>query len=644
MADEGRSRDELLKEVVELRRQVEELKAAEAERKRAKEQLAQAGQRWQDTFDAIDDMVMVVDPDHRVLQCNRAVRECFGGLEMGSSRCFELVHGTREPFPECPGVRAFATGEPTHFEMSGPSGGDRWYDIHVYPVKNEAGAVREVVHISKDITDRKRAEEEIKNLARFPGEDPSPVLRVAADGTILYANPASRSLLDEWESGEGEPVPEEIAVRVGQARHSGESQVADIAAVGRLWSFVFAPVPGEDYVNMYGRDITEHRKLEEQLRQTAKMEAIGTLAGGIAHDFNNLLTPILGYGNLLKLQAQPGDKVFKAADVIERAATRASELTWQLLGFARKGKLRTVTVDMHRMIGEVLAILSRTIDKRIAMTQRLGAEPSCVRGDPGQIEQVIMNLALNARDAMPEGGELTFETGVVDLDEEYCRTHTEVAPGRYLLFSVTDTGTGIPEGARDHVFEPFFTTKEVGEGTGMGLATVYGIVKNHGGSVQFYTETDQGTTFNVYLPLCEEDVPHREGPSGEPAAPGKGRILVVDDEETVCEIAREMLASLGYEVEVVSDGRQAVDYYRKHGGEVDLVLLDITMPVMDGRECFRALKEMDPEVKALLSTGHALNGAAQELLDSGMVGFVQKPYIIASLSEAVAKALRQDKP
>ncbi len=394
------------------------------------------------------------------------------------------------------------------------------------------------------------------------------------------------------------------------------------------------------------REIAEHKqaeeeksKLEERLRQGQKMEAIGTLASGIAHDFNNLLTGILGYSSMLKLLAQPGDDVLEAAEAIGRAATRAAEFTKQILGFARRGKLQNTPVDVHHVIGDVAGILGRTIDKKIGIALSLHAESPVVTGDPSQLQQVVMNLAVNARDAMPTGGEIIFATEAVDLDEEYCRDHPHASPGRYLLVSVTDTGTGIPEEVRHRVFEPFFTTKGPGEGTGMGLAMAYGIVKNHDGFIEVYSEVGRGTTVKVYLPLCGEAIARDEGPRLAAPIPGGGRILVVDDEEVVREVVERMLGCLGYEVACVHNGREAADHYGKHGPDIDLVILDMTMPVMDGGECFRALKGLDPEVKALLSTGHALNGTAQRLLDEGMLGFVQKPYVLAQLSEAVARAL-----
>jgi two-component system, cell cycle sensor histidine kinase and response regulator CckA len=252
---------------------------------------------------------------------------------------------------------------------------------------------------------------------------------------------------------------------------------------------------------------------------------------------------------------------------------------------------------------------------------------------------VILNLAVNARDAMPLGGVLTFETDLVELDNYYCRTYAGATPGQYYMVSITDTGCGIPLEIQDRIFEPFFTTKEPGKGTGMGLAMVYGIVKNHGGSIRVHSEVGQCTTFKVYLPVPIES-PDSQVTSQEIAlAPGKGRILVVDDEEMVRTVTKEMLSSLGYQVVTVNDGQEAIEYYRGFGKEIDLVIIDMIMPKLGGRDCFRTLKTINPSVKAILATGYDRNGAAQEILDAGVLGFVQKPYQMSQLSEVIANVL-----
>ncbi len=380
------------------------------------------------------------------------------------------------------------------------------------------------------------------------------------------------------------------------------------------------------------------RDLETQLRHMQKMEAVGTLAGGVAHDFNNLLTAILAYAEDLQLISEPGDEVHEAAVVIENAGTRAAELTQKLLGFARQGKLRIEPVDLHQLIQDVVAVLSRTIDRRITISQSLAPESLVIQGDASQLQQVLLNLGINARDAMPEGGELQFETEMLARREGEAKGTANGGGSGHVRVSVRDTGTGIPIEIRERIFEPFFTTKEQGKGSGMGLAMVYGIVESHGGRVEVESTVGQGSTFRVVLPLPEKRA-RDVGKRGTTRAPRGERILVVDDEQIIRDLAARLLTRLGYEVLVAEDGAAGVEVYRERWQEVDLVIVDLVMPKMNGRDCFRRLKEINPEVKALLSSGYALQADVRALLSEGMIGVVKKPYAGLDISEAVAAAL-----
>jgi len=443
-------------------------------------------------------------------------------------------------------------------------------------------------------------------------------------------------------------APEAFLSKVEQLCRSSEEESDTLEFKdGRVFERMSRPLVQDGRIT--GRvlsfwDVTERRRLEEQLRQAVKMEAIGQLAGGIAHDFNNVLTGILGYANLLKLKAKPGGDIHEAAKTIEGAAERAAELTGQLLGFARKGKYQIVPIDLHRTVHDVVALLGRTLDKTIRITLGLGAEVSTVLGDPSQLQQVFLNLAVNARDAMPEGGELMITSKVADIDEAYCRVHAGLSPGHYLRVTIADTGCGIARGTREHVFEPFFTTKPRGKGTGMGLAMAYGIVENHHGCIDFESEEGVGTSFRVYLPLADEAVVAVARTQPGMAVRGTGHILVVDDEEVVRRVASDMLSDLGYRVTVAPDGEEALQIYRERGDDVDLVIVDMVMPKMDGGACFRALREIDPDVRAVLSTGYGRDERTQSILDEGMLGSVPKPYLLRELSEAVADALGRRSP
>jgi signal transduction histidine kinase/CheY-like chemotaxis protein len=392
------------------------------------------------------------------------------------------------------------------------------------------------------------------------------------------------------------------------------------------------------------RETRERKAAQETLRQVEKMQAVGQLAAGIAHDYNNQLAAILGYADMLRERVDEGTDLARYADKILLSTRHAAELTNQLLAFARKGKYRAVPVDLHGLIADVAALLGRTIDRRITITRCLEAPRAMTRGDPSQIRNALMNLGLNARDAMPDGGELLFATAIAELDESYCRAHAHpLSAGRYVRVTVTDTGRGMDEETKRRMFEPFFTTKEPGKGTGMGLASVYGTVQNHGGTIEVETAVGRGTMVALLLPLVTEErpAPGSSAEASEPARPD-AHILLVDDEQLVAEAATEMLERSGYRVSVCANGREAVAFYEQHPSSIDLVVLDMVMPEMDGAEAFGALRELDAGVRVLLSSGYSLEDRARQLLEQGAAGFIQKPYRRRQLCGTVAELLKGD--
>ncbi|HEV8375854.1 MAG TPA: CHASE domain-containing protein, partial [Candidatus Polarisedimenticolia bacterium] len=379
---------------------------------------------------------------------------------------------------------------------------------------------------------------------------------------------------------------------------------------------------------------------ESELRQAQKMEAVGRLAGGIAHDFNNLLTAILGYGNLMDAKLGAASPLREELAEILKAGARATDLTRQLLAFSRRQILVPKVLDLNAVVDEMGNILRRLIGEHIELITRAQPDLGLVRADRSQVEQVIMNLAINARDAMPKGGRLMIETRDVNLDEHYAGTHPEIRPGPYVMLAVTDSGQGMDVETQAKIFEPFFTTKERGKGTGMGLAMVYGIVQNHGGFIEVETEAGRGTTFRLYFPKVRTELREETTWAAEQqVTAGNGTILVVDDDEAVRSVATAFLNELGYRVLTACDGAEAVETYRIQRQGIDLVIIDMMMPKLGGRECFRALKEINPRLRAVLSTGYDFNAAVQEILDEGMNGFIQKPYQMRQLSEVVSAAL-----
>lgn len=379
----------------------------------------------------------------------------------------------------------------------------------------------------------------------------------------------------------------------------------------------------------------DQRRAEQAQRQSQRLESIGLLAGGVAHDFNNLLVGILGYADVLASDAPPGSVTEEAARTISQAAQRAAELTRQLLALARLGQHRKERVDVHALVDEVVGLLRRTLDKSIRLETRLAAAEHAVLGDPGQIQQVILNLAVNARDAMPDGGVLAIETATADLA---AGDAPGLAAGRYLALAVADTGVGIPPEHLDKIFDPFFTTKAQGKGSGLGLATVFGIARGHGGAVRVESRPGAGSRFVVWLPLLA-------GPAGSAEAPearapgGEGVVLVVDDEELVRRTAARLLATLGYTPVQVAGGPEALDWLARQAAPPRAVLLDVAMPGMDGPACYREIRARHPALPVVVSSGFAKDGRAEALLADGAAGFVQKPYGVAELARALAAAV-----
>ena len=388
-----------------------------------------------------------------------------------------------------------------------------------------------------------------------------------------------------------------------------------------------------------GADITRVRELERELLQAKKLEAVGTLAGGIAHDFNNILGGIMGYISLLKKQHAPTDLHYDVLVKLEEASLRASDLIKQLLAFSRQGKYEAKDVDVNQKIRNVIGILTYSTSKKITFDLDLDDDLPALIGDPSQIEQVIMNTCLNGIQAMPEGGTLRIETALVlprDIPEMVI--DGEMADA-YVRISISDSGMGMDSHTKDHIFEPFFTTRSLGDGTGLGLSVVYGIIKNHKGGVFVESEIGQGTTFHFYFPTMGRVAEKKKKGTEKKPGDKKGLILVVDDEEIFREMLRDVLHYLGYNVLLASNGREGIEVFKSHQDDIDLVILDMNMPVMDGREMFRELKELSPDVKALLSTGFTLEGQVQELMDEGVTGFIQKPFRMEEIDAAIRDLL-----
>ena len=449
-------------------------------------------------------------------------------------------------------------------------------------------------------------------------------------------HPNERDRVIEWYQRrlEGKELPYSLMFRL-EGAHS--------ASIWVELNSILIKLNGEAATLNFIRDVTLQKKLEEQFYQSQKMESIRTLAGGIAHDFNNLLMGIQGNVSVMNLETEGGGPLQESLQSIERCVQSGSQLTNQLLAFARGGKYIVKPCNLNSIVNKASEIFGRT--KREVNIHRVFARDVwSVEVDSGQIEQVLMNLFVNAWQAMPDGGDLFVEVENIELDEHYTRIKPyNIRSGRYVKLSVTDTGVGMDAETRKRIFEPFFSTKEKGMGTGLGLASAYGIIKNHGGFINCYSEIGHGTTFNIYFPESDKAIVDEERRrddeliTGVPG--GSETILFVDDEEEILAVGRKILAGLGYRVISAPDGKTSLEIYTDRGDQIDLVVLDYVMPGMGGREVFETLRQIDPDVRVLLSSGYSSNNQVAHMLKNGCKGFIQKPYDAVRMARKIREIL-----
>ena len=591
----------------------------------------------------------------------RSVGEVFPGVE-------EL--GLFEVFK-----RVWKSGRPEHHPSSIYKDNELTLWVENYVSKLPSG---EIVTVYDDTTARHQAETALKESeARYRSVVESlseGVIFQLSSGEILTWNRSAEQIFGipagevigltsisyDWnliyEDGTdcpGEKHPSMITLRTGKAL---QNQIRGIRqADGNITWMSVNTVPifnaGQDKpsaVVISFTDITEQknaeerrRKLEAQLLQTHKMEAVGTLAGGIAHDFNNILMAITGYTELALEENRDGRTCPNELQQVMKAAERAKDLVRRILAFSRKAETDFRPLDLNRTVTQVSEMLERTIPRMIRIELHLVDGRALIHGDVGQIEQVLLNLASNAKDAMPEGGRLVFEIENVIVDEAFCRLHPEASPGEHVRLIVSDTGHGMNKDILEHIFDPFYTTKEVGKGTGMGLAMVYGIVKRHGGDISCYSEPDQGTSFRIHLPKLKEQArtPPVKEPIPEDLASGDETILVVDDEPALRDIATRILTTSGYQVFQAESGEAALEIYQESPGRFDLVILDIGMPGMGGHRCLERLRRINPNAKVIIASGYSKNGSISHSIASGPTGYVAKPFTKAELLKAVRHVL-----
>jgi PAS domain S-box-containing protein len=542
-----------------------------------------------------------------------------------------------------------------------PDGHETWVSTTKMPLRDAQGRIIGTFGVSRDITGRKQAEEGLRaseeHFRSFIENLPVGVYRTTPDGRVLMANPALLRMLG-YDSLEelGSRNLERESLEAGYARNAFREQIdrqGEIRGFEASWkrrdgSVVFfresaRAIRADDgrvlYYDGTTEDISERRRLEEQFRQAQKMEAVGRLAAGVAHDFNNLLTVVIGYSDLLLQTFAANDRMRPSMEEIKKAGERAAALTRQLLAFSRKQVLKPQVLDLNNLLTNVDQMLRRVIGEDIELVTHLPPGLGRVKADPGQIEQVLMNLAVNARDAMSQGGQLTLEAANVELDSHYARSHESVVPGHYVMLAMTDTGMGMDAETQAHIFEPFYTTKEPGKGTGLGLSTVYGIVKQSGGNVWVYSEPGKGTTFKVYLPRVDQPadaVAPGESGAGEQSR-GSETILLVEDEKAVRSLTREILESRGYHVLEADGAMAALEIGEAHKERINLLLTDVVMPQMSGRELAEHMAPLHPEMKVLYMSGYADNAVARRRMLVPGTALLQKPFT----AHALARKLRE---
>jgi len=552
------------------------------------------------------------------------------------------------------------SGRSSEYKVFKRDGETLWVRSSSMPIY-EGNQIVGLQGILTDINERKQAEEALRESEkryRLLFDNANDAVFIVQDGVMKFSNPKTRemsgytadelagiSFVDLVHPDDREMVLERYKRRLrGEEFESvysfkifnktGEQLWVNLNSVVTMWE-------GKPATLNFLRDITAHKRLEAQLQQAQKMEAIGTLAGGISHDFNNLLQAILGYTQILLLDKQSKDPDFARLREIEKSARRASELTRQLLAFSRKVESKLRPINLNQEARKIEKLLRRIIPKMIDIELHLEGDLDIVNVDPNQIGQVIMNLGVNAWDVMPDGGKLVIGTENVDLDEDYCKEHLRAGPGKYVLLSVCDTGHGMDKETLEHIFEPFYTTKETGKGTGLGLAMVYGIVKNHGGYIMCYSEPGEGTAFKIYFLVIatEREEAGEERKEEEEVPGGTETILIVDDEESIRKGGKEILARFGYAVLSASDGERALELYRENKEKIDLVILDLILPGMGGRKCLEELLKMDPRTRVLIASGYSPDYHAKKTIKARAKGFIGKPYNIKQMLKAVRDAL-----
>jgi two-component system, cell cycle sensor histidine kinase and response regulator CckA len=576
------------------------------------------------------DLIAVVDMDGNRIYNSVSYERALGYTlaELKNSSGFDQMHPDDRPYVQEAGAEARRTGQgkTLEYRMRHKDGSWRVLESTSSVILGPKGVPEKLVIVSRDVSDRKQAMEALRrseaSFRSLVEGAPYGIYRGATDGQFLRVNPALERMLKYTDSGE--LIQKNLRTDVFRNSSDFDRLVELLGSEGEFkdveveWKrkdnksitvrcsgrHLNESLQAASVYEVFAEDVTERRALEKQLSMAAKMEAVGRLSGGIAHDFNNLLGVIIGYSQVLRRKLDPSSPLKEHAEEVEKAANRAVSLTRQLLAFSRQQILTLAVVDLNTLVSDMQKMLPRLIGEDVVVDIDLAPNLGRIKADQGQIEQVVMNLAVNARDAMPDGGRLQIETGNRELDDLYCSEHPGAKPGRYIMLAVTDSGAGMTPQTLAHIFEPFFTTKEVGKGTGLGLATVYGIVKQSGGYIWVDSAPGIGSCFQIYLPRVEESVSKAAAEAPTDNLVGTETILLVEDADALRKLAKSFLTDHGFNVITASSGEEALRVAEFHGRPIDLLVTDVVMPGMNGRALADRLLARQPKLKVLYISGY----------------------------------------
>jgi PAS domain S-box-containing protein len=619
---------------------------AERERRSTEQALRRSEEQYRLITENTLDLICLLDLQFKFLYASPSFEHVLGRkvIDLLGSGCADLIHPEdarrfKETLDE---ALFFREGRSAELRLRHANGNWSAFESAASYIFDETGHPQRALLVSRDTGDRKRAEKEIRKLAAFPRFNPNPVLEFAEDGSLTYFNDAALAMARSLRKNHPQSIlPLNTSTVVKMCLATGQNRLhLNTNVSGRILSWSFFPVMANRVVHCYAEDITERLNLEAQLRQGQKMESVGQLAAGVAHDFNNILTIIQGHAGLLNSDPGLTAALGESARQIAMAAERAANLTRQLLMFSRKQIMQPHLVNLNEVIGNLSKMLRALIGEHVELHRHSADDLPPIYGDPGMIEQILVNLAVNARDAMPRGGSLTVRTHVTEIDAAYAANHADARSGHHVCLTMKDTGHGMDAATLGHIFEPFFTTKEIGKGTGLGLATVYGIVKQHQGWIEVESVVGQGTTFRVYFPICARQEGASSGTKPKDVPGGDETILVVEDEAALRELVQEILEKKGYRVLDAATGVQALQVWNQHKAEIDLLLTDMMMPEgLSGRELAERVLQERSDLKVVYSSGYSLEAISPGFAIEEGVHFLQKPYDPETLARTIRQCL-----